>query len=517
MTTALVIGAGVLAEHSDARMTIVYDVPASVSALTGVQTDGSAGLRVEDGLFQQVAGPLPADRLVGGLTGGAGSAAVATIRDLSGPAIAALMRERVNLSGARMVFIDLGPDFDSGGPDGLNLEAAMVEVAATPFAGGGSYADRVQFYVSRVGAIADPGSQLPFWHAMSLTAGVWLEAYQGRVQWSQEHWLAWPRALRDGLVDRGMDSRRIHIIVRGAGQAAVWANMRVGAACDLLANGPGAYRIEDHLGFVREFRATFGTAPAPIGPSVVSCTPPPILAEPRAGQLAGVLELERIGAPIPVASLSSRLVRPGKSTTLTVALGADPLGLATRLGADPSTFWAAAQARLTVTGPGIDTSASLLANGSGTLPLIPAAEGLIQLGLVVDGAAVRQAIGPPVDLAVSLAPYKDRIAPVLGHMISQPTTWRLAIPLISKLQSRRPPPRLSIRVLRRRAAPRLSLLELRLSRRSERLLIEVGILRKSGRYARVRRLRITGTRVVVGIRLPRGVPLRARVVPEPLA
>ncbi len=509
----VLIGCGGWAERSDARMTVVYDVPTSVLALIGTQTDGSLGLGVADGLFQQVAGPLPADRKVGALSGGVGSTAVATIRELSGPAIAALMREQVDLAGARMAFIDLGPDFDSAGLDGLNLEAAMVEVAATPFPGGGSYADRVHFYVSRVGSIAEPETYAAFWHAMSLTGGVWLEAYQKQVQWTPEYWLAWPRALREGLVARGMDASKIHIIVRGGGQAAVWANWRVGAACDLLGNGPGAYRIEDHLGFVQEFRATFGTTPAPTGPSPVACTPAPVLPEPRARQLADALTLEGSGVRVPATALSSRLMRTGTTTILKVSLGSDPLGMAARLGADSATFWAAAQGRVTVSGPGIATSNVLLADGTAAVSLTPDAHGPITLRLAIDGAAIRNAIGPPVDLAITLAPYRSRIRPVLNRMISQPTSWQLTIPLIAGLRAGPPPPRLTVRIVRREVAPKPSLVELRLSRTAKRLLVEVGVV-KRGRYVRVRRLRITGTRVVVPVRLPPGVPIRAKLVPE---
>ena len=494
-------------------MTIVYDTTISLTTLIGVQGDGSPGLSVADGLFEQVSGPLPVDRKVGGLTGGIGSTSTPSIRDLSGTAIMALIREEVDLAGARLVFIDLGPEYDSAGTDGANLDAAMVEAAATPFAGGGTYADRVHFYVSRIGQIATPDERPQFWHALALSAGVWLEAYQQQVQWAPEFWLAWPRALRNGLVAHGMNPTRIHIIVRGANQAATWANFRTGAACELLANGPGAYRITDHLGFVREFRATFGTSPAPVGPSPVACTPTPVLPSARATQLADVLALEGSGVAVPSTALSSRRVRTGRTTTLTVSLGADSLGLAGRLGVDPVTFWRAAQARVTVNGPGISTSTLLLDGGTASVPLTPTGHGPISLGLQLDGAAIRQAIGSPVDLAVTLAPHRARVQPVLDRMVSQPLGWQMTIPLITSLRSAPAPPRLTARILRRNLPPKLSRVELRLSRPATKLLVEVGV-RRRGSYVRLRRFRITGTRQVVLVRIPKGVPISARIAEE---
>ncbi len=499
-------------------MTVIYDVPESVNVLLGVQPDGSPGLSPDDGLFQQQPAPviLPANRQVGKVSGGVGSALTPNIKGMTGQEMAALFRARVDAAGARIMFVDeLGQGTAFAGVDGASLDTAMIQLAAAPFAGGGTYADRVHMYVNPALLIGDPTAWASLWHAMSLTGGGWFEGYQGRVQWSPEHWLAWPRVLRDGLVARGMDPARIHVIVRGLGQAAIWANMRSGAACDLLANGPGAYRTEDQAGFVREFRATFGTTPAPAGPSPVTCGPLPVLPEPRATQLADVLELERVGASIPSAALSSSRLPPGKPTTLTIALAADPLSLATRLGAAAPTFWTAARAWLTVTGPGINTTAPLGAEGSTSLTLTPAANGPISLALTVDGAAVRQAIGPPVDLAVSLVRQRSRVGPVLDRMIAQPTMWQLTIPLRSALRAGPMPPRLSMRVLKRRVAPKRSLVAFRLSRPGKRLLVEVGIVRR-GRFVIVRKLRITGTRAVVLVRIPRGTALRARLAPESL-
>ena len=501
------------AARAEARMTVVYDLPNSLLALMSTQSDGSSGLNVGDGLYQQVAGVLPADRKVGGLTGGDGTPSTPTIRDLTATEIAALIKNEVDTAGAQLAFIDLGPSYDTAGPDGINLEAAMRLLAATPHAGGGTYAERTHMYVSRAGEIADPDSRPAFWNAMALSGGIWLEAYQGREQWPVEYWLAWPRALRDGLVARGMDPARLHIIVRGANQAAVWANFRVGAACELLANGPGAYRVEDHLGFVTAFRSVFGSAPAPAGPSTITCTPAPTLPADRAATLAGVLALEGDGAGPAGIRLSSVRVTPGTTKTVTVALGADPFGIAARLGADSADFWADAHARVTATGPGIDASAPLIGGRAG-LVMRPTGRGPIRLALVIDGLAIRQSIGTPVDLALSLQAHRDQIVPTLRRVISEPTTWTMPIPIRSTLRAAPAPPTLSVRVLERRLPPLRSRVELRLSRTAVRLLVEVRIVR-GARQINVRRARITGRRVVLTVRLPKGAVVRALVVPEP--
>lgn len=509
-----IVAAALGAGRADARMTVVYDLPTSLLALISPQSDGSPGLTVDDGLYQQVAGALPADRTVGGLTGGDGSPSTPTIRDLSAAEIAALIKNEVDTAGAQLTFIDIGPAYDSAGADAANLAAAMQSLAATPHAAGGTYAERTHMYVSRVGDIADPESRPAFWTAMALTGGIWLEAYQGREQWPAEYWLAWPRALRDGLVARGTDPARLHIIVRGANQAAVWANFRVGAACDLLANGPGAYRIEDHLGFVTAFRGVFGSAPAPPGPSAIACTPAPTLPPDRAAMLSGALASEGTGAGPAGVTLSALRVTPGTTKTVTVRFGVDPFGIATRLGADPVAFWNDAQAHVRATGPGVDSSAPVV-DGRARLVMHATGNGPIMLTLVIDGHAFRRWIGTPVDLALSLQAHRDRIGPTLRRMISEPTTWTLPVPIRTALRAAPVPPTLSVRVLQRRLPPKRSNIELRLSRPAVRILVELRVTR-GGRQIAVRRVRITGRRLVVAVRLPRGATVRGRIVPEPV-
>lgn len=171
-------------------------------------------------------------------------------------------------------YIDTGPTFPLS--SAVNLNTAMGRLKSMSYYSGGNYADRVQMYVGADRLIADPVTWAPFLQAISRSGGVWFETYVGKTQWTTNQWLTWPPKLRDGLTSRGMSKSRLHLMVRGDGdQAAVWSNLRTGVACEFLKNGPGAYRITDYVGFVQGFRSVFGTAPAPSGPSPVTCTPAP--------------------------------------------------------------------------------------------------------------------------------------------------------------------------------------------------------------------------------------------------
>ena len=252
------------AARGEARMTVIYDLPESAQMLL------DNGLTVGDGLYQQqpAAAVLPGDRQVWKVTGGVGTTATPSIRGLTATDMAALLRGRVDDAGAHIVFIDTGPDFPAA--DAVNLNSAMSKLRNISSSSGGTYADRVHMYVRPDRLFADSG---PFWQAIARSGGVWAETYgAGAVRWTDAQWSLYPQRIRDGLVARGMSKSRLHLMVRGADQAAVWAKLRTGVACEFLRNGPGAYRIEDHAGFVAGFRSAFGTAPAPSGPSNVTCT-----------------------------------------------------------------------------------------------------------------------------------------------------------------------------------------------------------------------------------------------------
>jgi hypothetical protein len=518
-----------------ARMSVVYDVVDSVRALTGVQPDGSPGLGAGDGLVQQqpATAVLAADRQAGKVSGGAGSALTPSIIGLDGRALADLLIARVDASGAGLAFVDeLGHGDTFAGDGAVPLDEALAILQATPRPGGGTYADRVHMYAFMEGAIADPAGWAPFWRALSRSAGLWIEAYSGRTQWAPEQWLAWPRAIADRLAALGMPRERVHVIVRGAGQDAVWRHMRTGAACALLANGPGAYRIEDQAGFVREFRATFGTAPAPAGPSPVACAPAPVLAPPVADALAGVLDLARTGATPPAGGLVVRETPAGVSVE--AALGPDPLGLAARLGAEPAPFWAAARARIAVRAAAAPVLVPLAPDGSAATGPLPAGTGPVAVSLVLDGAAVRGALGPPADLALSLAPHAPRLGGTPDALIARPLTWELTVPLApapaagpGPAAGPAPPPApgapavaprapapvgARARVLRR--AGGLAVVEVRLSRPVRAMRFVIGE-RRAGRAAVIRAFRMSGRRALVRVALRPGWAPWVRAAPAP--
>jgi hypothetical protein len=217
--------------------------------------------------------------------------------------------------------------------------------------------------------------------------------------------------------------------------------------------------------------------------------------------LAGVLELENTGAAVPAGALVTDPAALSTTDAVRAALGPDPLGIAALLGADPATFW-------TLAAP--------------TVPAAPAGGRRLE----IDGAAVRYALGPPADLALSLRPHSSRIGGVLTRLIAQPTSWRLSVPLVAvggvttgpaPVSPKLPPPatraavKIRARILRRGKAGKPALVELRMSRTVKRLRVEIGVVMK-GRYRPVRRLLVSGRRVVVRVRVPLKATLRARPV-----
>jgi hypothetical protein len=377
------------------------------------------------------------------------------------------------------------------GAHGNALAAALANLsrkpARWPLPGGGlgSYARHVHVYVRTVQSmISDPTQWMPIWRALPLTGGVWLEAYNGNTlplsAWTPEEWLAWPRAFTAEFAAVGGQVSRMHFLITGArvagqDQASQWALARTGdnpadqqSNCTILRNGVGAYRLSASpreveagtpagsivpaaIAFVAQFRLTFpisGVAPAPDTPG--GCTPSPVLSPALAAALGGstasgpgVLFLGRSGVALGTGTVSATQVPFDQTTAITVHLpgGTDPFGIVgTLAGAgapglrDATTFWAAARPRLQASGAGVGAiSAPFLRASDGTyaatLPVTPSVDGPIVLSLVIDGQAVRQALGPPADLALSLAPYAAGLGPVLRNVIDNPMTWLLPIPV----------------------------------------------------------------------------------------
>ena len=391
---------------------------------------------------------------------------------------------------SHLVFVDEIGGAERGA-HGAALAAALgilsKKHARWPLPGGGTgtYARHVHVYIRAVQPmIASPGDWAPIWRALPLTGGVWLEAYNGNTlplrAWTPEEWLAWPRGFATQFGAVGGQMTRLHFLVTGSraagqDQASQWAWARTGANpadrqsdCTILANGIGGYRLsasprEVEAGsppgtvvsaaaaFVAQFRRTFPlTGVMPASGTAGGCTPTPVLSESVAAALGapdprtpGVLWLARTGIGLGSGTVSTQQVTFDQTTAISLRLpgGTDPFGIAGRLAGagalgatTPTAFWAAAHPRLVASGAGIGGVSAGLARGadgsySATLPVAPTAFGPIAFSLVVDGRAIRAALGPPADLALSLAPYAGGLGAILRDIIDSPTSWQLSIPV----------------------------------------------------------------------------------------
>lgn len=348
----------------------------------------------------------------------------------SATAMAALLRAGIADSPVSLVFIDeISAEFR--GPDGVALRAAMEQLAREPSpVPGRTMADRVQMYVPSPGwMLQDPGGWGDAFAAMSLAGGVWLEAFRARGgrphPWTDEEWATWPGAFADLFRRAGGDVGRAHLLIGGSGVARSFAWAHRGAACRLLRNGVGAYRVGDEAGvFAGYLRADLGAGgrPAP------RCRPAARLSGPRAARTARVLALSN-GAQVNAPTLAPHgALATGRAGVLRVRLGADPLGIAATLGVPPTRFWRAARPRVRVTGTGADTVAALRPGRTLRISVAPRVPGPLLVELLVDGAAVRGAVGP-VDLLGSTRRWSTRLRPITRALVATPGHWNLAVPL----------------------------------------------------------------------------------------
>ena len=412
------------------RSTILYEVAPGHRALTGPQPGGGAGLGTADGAYQQQPAVrlLPEARQVAKVSGRGGSPSSPTLLGRGAPGMADLLRERIGSFGAGWVSIDeLSGEFR--GPEGDALGAALTELAAEAGPdGAGTMAERVHVYVPAPATLVAQGEAYAgAWDALIRAGGVWIETYRGARAWSDEEWAAWPGLFREEYVRRRGDPTRLHLVLTAGDQARQWARARTGAACELLANGPGAYRVgpAGAAAFVAEFRATFPPGPAPAGPSPVACVPPPAAPAAAVARLAGAARTrEAVAARWDVERLWAGIRSRG-----VIDLGPDPLGLAGALELDPAAFWSGAGAAVVGVGEGTRTRAPVRADGTARVSMVPGAPGPVSFRLIVPGAAIRTALGTPsADLPGALA-SAGAPADLVRRMRISPRTWRLEIPL----------------------------------------------------------------------------------------
>ena len=135
------------------------------------------------------------------------------------------------------------------------------------------------------------------------------------------------------------------------------------------------------------------------------------------------------GLAIPDGGLVTPPLVAGDPAQLTLQLDADPLGLAAALGVSPEAFWNAAQARVEARGPGVAVDAVVAGDGAARMEFTPAAPGPVTMRLIIDGAALGRALGGEPDIVTWLHAAGAGAA-VVRRVVSDPSGWRLAVPLV---------------------------------------------------------------------------------------
>ena len=429
---ALVLGAGgtvLLCAPLVHAETVIYDRGDEVQRLLAI---GGPGLSAADGLIQQQPAKraLPASRQAWKVSGGAGTRATPSIVGLGATKLAALLKSRIARSGAHLVFLDeLGANFKGRNGDELGQALRFLQKETASYAPDGLNL-RVHLYVPAPGPLlADSKSWTGARRAMSLAGGVWLEAYRGREQWTAEEWLTWPGEVAREMDSIGGDHKRVHVLLRGGGDhAQTWRLARTGSACDVLGNGPGAYRLGADAGtFVAEFRRTFPSASSGRGP--VGCTSPAAIPAAAARAVVSAVGREALGLELPPGAIQTPPLPAGSAAQVTVRLGEDPLGLAAGLGIGPERLWTAAGARLRAVGPGFAVVAPIEADGTARLEFLPTAPGPVTLSLVLPGSALGRAVGAPVDTLAALRSAGAKAA-LVQRVLAEPATWAIDATLI---------------------------------------------------------------------------------------
>jgi hypothetical protein len=191
-------------------------------------------------------------------------------------------------------------------------------------------------------------------------------------------------------------------------------------------NGPGAYRLgRDSSAFLGEFGAAFGAD----GTGRPRCLPEPVLAPGRRRAVAEALQLAGGGRVGPAALTTRPGLIAGRRVDLHFDLGADPLRLAVRLRTSRAEFWRRARPRLRVLGVGVEHTIRLPSAGRGTIPLRLRDTGALEVELLIDGSAIRAALGRPTNLSRILSPRASSLRIIRPRLVASPATWDLAVPL----------------------------------------------------------------------------------------
>ncbi|MGE0025888.1 MAG: hypothetical protein AB7O78_08300 [Thermoleophilia bacterium] len=416
---AAIFAAG--ATPAAARITMLDDQPAALRDMVG-----AGGLDQSDNIAQLETDPpvLPTGQQVARITSDA-------IVGLDVRGMASVLRQAVEESGSHRVFIDdVGVSFR--GASGDRLAAALGLLGSRTAPGGATtVARRVNLYMSPdLSSTLTETSARGIRLAMQRAGGVWLKTSGPATVWSFNQWLTWPAATVRLLSSaKGGLALRAHLVLSAGDQVAIWALARHGSACDVLGNGPAAYRVgASARAFAIEHKRTF-TAPEAKKQPPAGCTPAPVLPTDGAAALVTSWGRETTGLPIPPGGLVTPPLVAGEPAQVTLQLGADPLGLAAGLGVTPEAAWKALAVVVQVRGPGVALDAPIAGDGSAALAFTPTAPGPVSMRIVVQGSGVSTALGAPSDLVQPLAstPFG---APLLSRVVTDPDHWTLTIPLV---------------------------------------------------------------------------------------
>ncbi len=128
-------------------------------------------------------------------------------------------------------------------------------------------------------------------------------------------------------------------------------------------------------------------------PSPAACKPSKKSGPPPSGVVADILAAARAGVAVPPGAIEPPAVTAGRPAQVLVRLGADPLGIAAAVGADPAQFWGTARATVSAAGPGFTARAWLAGDGTARLSFTPPAAGSVRMSMYVPGRSIQRALG----------------------------------------------------------------------------------------------------------------------------
>jgi hypothetical protein len=134
-------------------------------------------------------------------------------------------------------------------------------------------------------------------------------------------------------------------------------------------------------------------AAPPAGPAPSSCRPASKHDPKRVPAIAEIAARARAGVEVGPGAIVPPALTAGRPAEVLVQLGADPLGVAALLGADPAAFWGSARASLRATAPGTVAWGGVRGDGSARLWIEPPKAGPVTMRLYLPGRAIQKALG----------------------------------------------------------------------------------------------------------------------------